>query len=93
MFTVVGFMLLGVTCGFLMRKGPTRWSGKVTTVLIWILLLLLGVEVGSDKELIGSLPGLGWEAAAVATASLIGSCILAWCLWKFANRNAKEESR
>ena len=84
-------MFLGVACGFLMRKGPTRWSGKVTTVLIWVLLLLLGIEVGSDKELISSLPELGWEAAVIALASLLGSCIFAWGLWRFSRRKKDME--
>ena len=47
----------------------------------WLLLLILGVEVGSDRRIVESLPTLGLEAAAIAVVSLLGSCLLAWLLW------------
>lgn len=86
MLMVFGFLLAGVLAGYLLRRFRVKWIGKVTMVLIWILLLLLGVEVGSNRQLIESLPTLGLEAAAVAVVSLVGSCLMAMLLWKCINR-------
>ena len=86
MLIVFGFLLAGVLSGYLLRRFRVKWIGKVTMVLIWILLLLLGVEVGSNRQLIESLPTLGLEAAAVAVVSLVGSCLMAMLLWKCINR-------
>lgn len=87
MLIVFGFLLAGVLAGYLLRRFRVKWIGKVTMVLIWILLLLLGVEVGSNRQLIESLPTLGLEAAAVAVVSLVGSCLMAMLLWKWISRS------
>lgn len=86
MLMVFAFLLAGVLAGYLLRRFRVRWIGKVTMVLIWVLLLLLGVEVGANRQLIESLPTLGLEAAAVAVVSLVGSCLMAMLLWKCINR-------
>ena len=81
MFVVFGFMAAGVLTGWLLRRHRAGWTGKVTMALIWLLLLILGVEVGSDRRIVESLPTLGVEAAVIAVVSLLGSCLLAWLLW------------
>lgn len=91
MLMVFGFLLAGVLAGYLLRRFRVKWIGKVTMVLIWILLLLLGVEVGSNRQLIESLPTLGLEAAAVAVVSLVGSCLMAMLLWKCINRRERRK--
>ncbi len=91
MLIVFGFLLAGVLAGYLLRRFRVKWIGKVTMVLIWILLLLLGVEVGSNRQLIESLPTLGLEAAAVAVVSLVGSCLMAMLLWKCINRRERRK--
>ena len=75
MLMVFAFLLAGVLAGYLLRRFRVRWIGKVTMVLIWVLLLLLGVEVGANRQLIESLPELGLEALSVAVVSLVGSCL------------------
>lgn len=91
MLIVFGFLLAGVLAGYLLRRFRVKWIGKVTMVLIWILLLLLGVEVGSNRQLIESLPTLGLEAAAVAVVSLVGSCLMAMLLWKWISRSERRK--
>lgn len=86
MLIIFAFLLAGFFCGFFLRKFRLWWIGKVTTVLIWILLLLLGMEVGCDRQLMESLPSLGFEAALIAMAAVLGSCMLSKCLWYLINR-------
>lgn len=96
MFVVFGFMAAGILAGWLLRRHKVRWTGKVTMVLIWLLLLILGVEVGSDRRIVESLPTLGVEAAVIAVLSLLGSCLAALLLWTVVRRRentSKKEGR
>ena len=43
---------------------------------------MLGIEVGSNKQLISALPTLGVEAMVLSVFATLGSCVLAWALWK-----------
>lgn len=84
MFTVIAIMGLGILFGYLIRHKNIRGiiSGA-TTALIWLLLFVLGIEVGHNRQVIESLGTLGLEALFIAIISLIGSCIAAWILWKY----------
>ncbi|MBP3615105.1 MAG: LysO family transporter [Bacteroidaceae bacterium] len=84
MFTVIAIMGLGILFGYLIRHKNIRGiiSGA-TTALIWLLLFVLGIEVGHNRHVIESLGTLGLEALFIAIISLIGSCIAAWILWKY----------
>ena len=66
MFIVVIFIFAGIALGRLLRGRRTAWLSRLLTVLIWLLLFLLGLEVGSNRQLIASLPTLGAEAAVIA---------------------------
>ena len=89
MFTVISFMLGGVVIGALLRKRDCSWTSKAITVLIWLLLFLLGVEVGGNTKIIAALPVLGLDAFAISVASTIGSCVFAWLLWKYIQKRRK----
>ena len=89
MFSVILFIFLGISSGYLLRKKRSRSCAKVQTakdkvitVLIWLLLFLLGVEVGGNEQIIKALPTLGVEALLLSVA--LGCCVLAWALWKIA---------
>ena len=52
------------------------------TLIIWLLLFLLGVEVGGNRRIIAALPELGLDALTIALLATGGSCLFAWLLWK-----------
>ena len=81
MFTVIGLMLGGMAIGFLLRRQEFSWINKVITSLIWVLLFLLGVEVGGNRQIVEGLATLGVEAFTITLAFVLGSCIFAWGLW------------
>ena len=83
MFTVIGLMLSGILVGYLLRKRELSGIGRLITSLIWILLFLLGVEVGSNQQIIDGLATLGLEALTITFAAVLGSCLAAWGLWYF----------
>ena len=92
MFTVIGIMFIGIGIGYLLRHQSLPWIQKAITFLIWLLLFLLGLEVGQNEQVIRSLPTLGLEALVIAVVCVLGSCIAAWMLWKRVNRRKEGES-
>lgn len=91
MFTVIGIMFAGIGIGYLMRRQSIPWINKVITALIWLLLFLLGIEVGHNQQIIRSLTTLGVEAFSIAIVCVLGSCITAWALWKYINHKKEKE--
>lgn len=89
MFIVILFIFLGISLGYTLRTRLaskvgviSALNGRFTTWLIWLLLFMLGLEVGSNRELIAALPTLGVEAMVLSVSATLGSCVLAWALWK-----------
>ena len=102
MFIVILFIFLGILSGVLCRKLSTgacisltdvaaRWQGRIVTWLIWLLLFLLGIEVGSNEMIVRSLPTLGVEALLLSTAATLGCCVLAWALWRVSKDHTAQE--
>ena len=90
MFTVIGIMFIGIGLGYLLRRQSLPWINKAITALIWLLLFLLGIEVGQNERIIRSLPTLGVEAFVIAIVCVLGSCVTAWGLWKYVNGRKEE---
>lgn len=90
---IVLIMLCGIATGFFMRSRRLKNINSVITVLIWLLLFILGIEVGGNKEIINNLASLGLESLIIATAGVLGSIIAAWGLWKitYQKSNKKEQ--
>lgn len=102
MFIVILFIFLGILSGIFCRKLSTgacisltdvvaRWQGRIVTWLIWLLLFLLGIEVGSNEMIVRSLPTLGVEALLLSSAATLGCCVLAWALWRVSKNNSTQE--
>lgn len=102
MFIVILFIFLGILSGVLCRKLSTgacisltdvvaQWQGRIVTWLIWLLLFLLGIEVGSNEMIVRSLPTLGVEALLLSSAATLGCCVLAWALWRVSKNNTTQE--
>ena len=86
MFIIMGIMLSGVLFGYLIRDRKIQITHKIITVLVWLLLLLLGIEVGANKEIINNLHTIGLEAIYITIGAVTGSVLAAWGLWYFINR-------
>lgn len=92
MFKIILIMAAGIAIGRLLRRHKLTHLGKVTNFLIWVLLFLLGVEVGGDERIIRGIASLGMEAIAVAAGGVAGSALLALLLWR-RSRSGKEAAR
>lgn len=85
-------MLAGIGTGYLLRRRMKIRVQGVITVLIWVLLFILGVEVGGDERIIGALHTLGAEALLLAVAGTLGSVVAAWLLWRQVRRKKGGEA-
>ena len=90
MFTIIGLMLTGMLLGFLLRKQKLSGIHKVITVLIWLLLFLLGIDVGGNQKIINGLHTIGLEAIVITLAAVLGSVTAAWALWYVLYKRNKE---
>ena len=83
MLKVVAIMLSGMAVGFLMRKRRLRVVPHAVTVLIWLLLFFLGVEVGQNPQVINGISDLGMEALWLSLTGIAGTVLFSWALWRW----------
>ncbi len=79
---VIGLIFVGMIVGYLLRKRNLRKVNQVIMWIIWLLLFILGVEVGGDERVMRGLHTLGLEALVLTLAATLGSVVAAWILWK-----------
>ena len=91
MFSIVGIMLTGVLVGYLLRNKNLSWIQSLITLFIWLLLFLLGIDVGGNQTIINNLHTLGIEALYLSIAAVLGSAFFAWLLWSSINKQKKEK--
>ena len=91
MFVVLGFMFAGITVGFLVRRLKMRFIHGLILTLIWLLLFLLGLEIGSKESVVSQFPRLGLQAFLLATGGTVGSVLAAWGLWLVVNKKSANE--
>lgn len=89
MLKFVAIILSGMAVGFLMRKRQLRIVPNLVTVLIWLLLFFLGVEVGENPQVIGGITTLGLEALWLSLAGLAGTILFSWVLWQWVKGKKK----
>lgn len=86
MFSVISFIFIGIVLGRVFcrkrQKVQEVLLPRILTFFIWILLFLLGVEVGCNEQLLASLPTLGVEALVLGLLSTLGSCFAAYLFWR-----------
>jgi len=93
MFVIIGIMLTGMLIGYLLRNKRLNWIHKVITFLIWLLLFLLGIDVGSNNAIMKGLHSIGLEAAIITIGAVIGSILFAWALWYLIYERPKKAIR
>lgn len=82
-------MFFGGIIGYFLRKKELNNIPKIIITLIWLLLFLLGIEVGSNPEIISGLATIGKEAFIITIAAVLGSAIMAYLLWEHIKKSKK----
>ena len=81
MFIVISCMIVGIVFGYLLRSWKFRSIHRIILTLIWLLLFLLGLELGANDEVVRQFGKLGFEAFLLAVGGTLGSVVFAWLLW------------
>lgn len=84
MFVVISIMFGGIAVGYLSRRVELLQKiGKPISYTIFLLLFLLGITVGSNREIISNLSSLGGQALAISVSATLGSLIASWVVYHF----------
>ena len=86
-------MLSGMAVGFLLRKRRLRVVPHAVTVLIWLLLFFLGIEVGENPQVVSGIRDLGLEALWLSLTGIAGTVLFSWALWRWTNGKKKKGGR
>lgn len=97
MLKVILVMMGGMLTGWLVRRLAVRRAccdlkkvadgvGGFLMISIWLLLFVLGLQVGGDEVIMHSLHTLGLEALVIGLLATLGSCVGAWALWRYVSR-------
>ena len=79
MFTVIGIMFAGIAMGYLLRKIELLQKiCKPISYTLFLLLFLMGISVGANKDIVDNLASLGGQAFLLAVASTGGSVLAGW---------------
>lgn len=84
MVSILVVLTLGIMAGWLIIRKPAihRLNNHLLNGAIYLLLLLLGISVGINKEVIGNLGKIGVEAISIALASILGSLFFTTLLFR-----------
>ncbi len=90
MFKVIACMIAGIGLGFVLRNHKIRFIQGFIITLIWLLLFSLGLEIGSDKNVIAQFGKLGFKAFILASMGTLGSVFFAKLLMNFIQKKQKK---
>ena len=84
MITVLLVMLAGIAIGFVIKRFPKaiRVNDKLISWAIYLLLLLLGISVGSNQTIIQNLDKIGVQAAIITLGAISGSVLSLWLIYR-----------
>ncbi|MDD2890219.1 MAG: LysO family transporter [bacterium] len=93
MLIIIVLLLAGILCGFLLRKKKRViiLADKLTNWTIYLLLLLLGIAIGSNKKIINNIGNIGINAIIIALGTIIGSILVSYIVYLLYFKKAKDE--
>ena len=86
MLVIFAVIIGGIIAGRLLSSWRLVFVSRMITVIIWLLLFLLGLEVGSDPAVVGGMATLGRTAFVIFACSVAGSICMSWLLWRCVRR-------
>ncbi|MEG1622075.1 MAG: LysO family transporter [Alistipes sp.] len=83
MFQIFAVILGGIVLGRLLSRYKLSFIPRLITVIVWVLLFLLGAEVGSNPEVVRGMLTLGRSAFVIFVCAVAGSILMSWLLWLY----------
>lgn len=77
------FLAIGVIIGIAIKKKQDRkiLVEKSITIMIWILLLLLGMSIGANQDIIQNIHIIGGKALLLSVGGIIGSIACSYIVY------------
>ncbi len=94
MFIVIGIMFAGMAIGYLFRRFEgLQHIRKSISCTILLLLFLLGIMVGSNRQIVDNIRTLGFQSFLFAVATTVGSLLAAKVVYSlfFRKKETKNE--
>ena len=85
-FLILLVLWLSVAAGYLLRRHPVRGIGRATAVLVWLLLFLMGEEVGGNPDVLRGMGRLGAEAFILTVGTALVTVLAAALCWRSLGR-------
>lgn len=83
MFIVISLMFLGIAAGYITRNiFSYKYISKAIMVTIYLLLFFLGLDIGSNPNIINNLSTLGVQALVISLAASLGTALSALFVYK-----------
>ncbi len=83
MWVILIVLIAGMALGFILReKLNEKFLSRLLLISIYILLFLLGVQIGNNPRILKNLSSLGFQAVAFTFASVIGSLLCIVLIYK-----------
>ncbi|MBR6630063.1 MAG: lysine exporter LysO family protein [Bacteroidaceae bacterium] len=82
MFIVLLILWSSVLVGYLLRRWPQPWVSLLLTISIWLMLFIIGIEVGGNEVLVGALGQLGAEALLITVLTTLCCGAGSLLLWR-----------
>jgi uncharacterized membrane protein YbjE (DUF340 family) len=84
MVSILLVLSAGILSGLVIIRKPLlhKVNNELMNWAIYLLLFMLGISVGTNKEVIENLGKIGYEAVTIAIASITGSVLLSALLFK-----------
>jgi len=91
MWLIILFLVVGTVAGFFLRKlrNFSKAADKLTTYIIYLLLFIMGLRVGSDKEIMDHIDTIGFQSLMIALFAMAGSVVLSKITYHYFFRNEK----
>ncbi|MFA7116273.1 MAG: lysine exporter LysO family protein [Bacteroidales bacterium] len=83
MIIIFGLIILGLFLGIFLRKVNSIYLNRIITGIIWLLLFIMGIEVGSNPDVVNNLGKLGIDALLISLAASLGSIFTSYIMWRF----------
>lgn len=82
-----------VLIGYLLRRWPQAWVSQLLQISIWVMLFIIGIEVGGNDVLVESLGILGSEALLITVLTTICCGAGSLLLWRSVQPKEHEHLR
>ncbi|PID29539.1 MAG: DUF340 domain-containing protein [Candidatus Cloacimonadota bacterium] len=93
MLSVIVIVSVGMILGFILREKTKVFviNEKLVMYAIYLLLLFLGISVGSNEKIMSNLDMIGIKVITITVGAVTGSIIFSWILFNYMFRGKDEK--